>query len=211
LVLPDGLVILCEGSVLCEGSELSLLNGSNGSKILISNKSHLMLKNPQAATLTIRAVQFELEQPQLDEGFELTAHLIQIILDNTSYPNDEQEMLTTRTIVFEDCAFIQDISIFSANQEQKDQYACQTAIQVTNTTPSTQLQVLFKNCVFIGYHHAITVNGTPHSVLIDIQDSLLKKQQYESIMLFDPAALILKQTLFKKSCQQDIKKACINI
>jgi hypothetical protein len=60
-----------------------MINGSNGSKILVCQKSSIILKNLETDTLTIRAVQFELENPKIGDQMD-HADLMQIIISDST-------------------------------------------------------------------------------------------------------------------------------
>ena len=60
--MPEGLIIFEEGSLNCfENGYISSINGSNGTKILMSSQSKMSIRNPVGEIFKIKAIQFELE------------------------------------------------------------------------------------------------------------------------------------------------------
>ena len=58
----EGLIILDdEGPLLLQESDLQILNGINGAKIIMSHRSTVIVRNHIAESLTVRAVQFEMQ------------------------------------------------------------------------------------------------------------------------------------------------------
>lgn len=59
--MMEGLIILDdEGPLLLQESDLQILSGINGSKIIMSPRSTIIIRNHLVDTLTVRAVQFEM-------------------------------------------------------------------------------------------------------------------------------------------------------
>lgn len=60
--MPEGLSIFeRKEKLLIEKTNLELVNGGNGSKILVNPNSGIIINSFLAPTLTFRAIQFELE------------------------------------------------------------------------------------------------------------------------------------------------------
>eukprot|EP00347_Sterkiella_histriomuscorum_P008885 403343373 len=200
---PDGLVIIDEeGPLIIQDSDMSLLNGVGGSKVLLGNQNTLIIKNLQTETLRISALQFELQSPSLKNEYDTpqtqTAsgqenQLFHIIQDEESQHPSAQLIMKTKTIIFEDCAFLQD----AANYEFSE------ANQGTLSNKSCM------NCAFLGFHHGLVCNSP--NVQISIFNCMFKKQHFESIIGIDLQYLKLSQTIFKKSCVLDSYRSSLSL
>ncbi|CDW86961.1 UNKNOWN [Stylonychia lemnae] len=218
--LPSGFIIIDkEGPLSIQDSQLQEINGVNGSQVFLGQNNSLVFKNQQSDQLTIKIVQFELASPMVvndydtpkDHSNSLETVLINIIQDEESEHKDDSEVVTprTKTIIFQDCAFIQD----GRHEEMADvspsflSKKCMIAVKVQNFSKHVNYDIQFVNCIFLGYHHAIVCNEG--NISISTFSCTFKKQKHESIIGIDLKLIKLSQSIFKKSTLSDCYKSAV--
>ena len=97
---------------------------------------------------------------------------------------------------FEDCAFMQDLDHFEKYIDEIRQYRrCVSAIVIEE---DASYKITFTNCVFIGFHHAITCSSS--TVELTFENCIFKKQYFEALYFtIGPASILVQNCLLKKS------------
>ncbi len=121
---------------------------------MFASRNHFVIKDWQTQTLLIQAIAFE----QLaDPTIEGTRPLVDIELGKES-------KFSNKTIIFEDCYFNCDTYAYVVSQP--DNAAETIGVRIRNTATSI-LEVVFKNCVFSGFHKAIEQRGSQCAVKME--------------------------------------------
>jgi hypothetical protein len=91
---------------------------------------------------------------------------------------------------------------------------CVIGVKIQNQCAHTHYEIIFTNCVFIGFDHAVVASNTLNT-LVSMHNCMFKGQSSESVLCLNLDKLQIKESVFKKCGLQlqstETTRACISV